>query len=48
MESTTTSVKVGKLTPEHFERHPVWTWADDFYEEDLVCPVTPTDPQPRA
>ena len=32
-------IKVSQLTPKRFQEYPVWTWTDDFYEEDLVCPV---------
>lgn len=39
-------IGVGKLTPDHFNQFPVWTWVDDFYNEDLVTPVLETDPIP--
>jgi hypothetical protein len=39
-------IKVGNLTREHFERYPVWTWVEDWEQEDLVRPVVKTDPLP--
>jgi hypothetical protein len=40
-------IKVSQLTLERFQEYPVWTWTDDFYEEDLVCPVVDTEPLPN-
>lgn len=40
-------IKHSQLTPERFQEYPVWAWAEDFYEEDLVCPVIETEPLPN-
>ena len=40
-------IKHSQLTPERFQEYPVWAWAEDFYEEDLLCPVIEMDPLPN-
>ena len=39
-------IKHSLLTPERFQEYPVWSWTEDFDEEDLVYPVVETEPLP--